>query len=67
MSKALDNVIIFKRDIIHQLLKECSLEQANLFGRLFGEIDAIPERCLDNAITLCERTVSKNLKTCRNV
>lgn len=57
---ALHKVIEFKRDIIKDFLAQCTKEQVNLFNRLYGSVDTIPENKMDWAIEQCERTVENN-------
>ena len=60
-SKALARVIEFKRQMMRDFLAQCTGAQVDLFNRMYGSVDKIPENKMDWAIQQCERTVEKNL------
>jgi hypothetical protein len=59
-SKALARVTEFKRQMMRDFLAQCTEAQVDLFNRMYGSVDKIPEDKMDWAIQQCERTVAKN-------
>jgi len=51
-----------KREALENLLEQCTDGQQEMFFRIFGPTENIPENKLKDAISICERTVEKNAK-----
>jgi len=62
MSKTLDDIKIYRHDMLRNLLSQCTESQINLFNRMYGSIDTIPDEKINWAIQQCERTIEKNNK-----
>ncbi len=51
----------YKRELIHEILVQCTEEQKKFFNRMYGSIETIPEDKMKHAYSQCERTLLKNL------
>ena len=61
MSEALDKIDKYKRDILRELLSQCTEKQQEFFDHMYiYGIEKMPKEKLDWAITQCENTVKKN-------
>jgi hypothetical protein len=60
MSEALKRIEKFRKDVLQELLEKCTPEQQEFFKRIFPK--GVPDKDLNSAIQLCERTVIKNEK-----
>lgn len=60
MSETLDRLKNEKKQALKDLLNKCTEPQVNLFNRMYGSIETIPEEKIDWAIQQCESTVKKN-------
>jgi len=60
MSEALDDIKDYRKTVLTELLGQCTPKQQDLFNRMYGSLEAIPEEKIDWAIQQCERTVEKN-------
>ena len=56
----LPQVVTFKRQMLADLLSRCTEPQQALFARIWMDFKEVPEKDLDNAIRLCERTLHSN-------
>ena len=61
--KIKEDIKELKRNQIRGLLNQCKPEQVKFFNRMFGNIDEMPEKAMDDAYRLCEATVKKNKLT----
>ena len=53
------NIAEIKRKMIRELLDQCTEGEVDLFNRMYGSIDVIPEEKMSWAYTQCKRTVDK--------
>jgi hypothetical protein len=53
----------FKRQLLEDLMAECTPPQLELFGKCFP--DGVPSEKLTMALELCDRTVKKNREESR--
>jgi hypothetical protein len=59
-SDALKKIEDFRKRALIDLYDQCIPEQQNMFNRMYGSIDTIPNEKIDWAIQQCERTIAKN-------
>ena len=68
MSNALNQIDEFKRTLLRELLQQCTIEQQEMFGRMYKSVEDISEDKIPWALQQCERTIEKNRrnneKTC---
>ena len=50
----------FKREELREVLMQCTSKQIELFNRMYGSIDEIPEEKMDWAYTQCINTLKKS-------
>ncbi len=50
----------FRRQLVAELLNQCTTDQKNFFNRMYGGIDIIEDSKLRNAYSQCKRTVEEN-------
>ncbi len=55
-------VLALKRQKLKELCDQLKPEQLDLFNKAFGNIELLPERTLNTAIDLVERTIIGNQK-----
>jgi hypothetical protein len=64
MSKTLDRLQTEgkanKIEALQELLNSCTEEERAAFSRFYGLVEMVPEKRLDSAIKLVERTIRKN-------
>lgn len=60
MSESLKRIKKFKKKILRELYDQCTEGQQDLFNRMYGSIQVIPEEKVELAILQCERTIKKN-------
>lgn len=58
MSAALDRVEAFRRQVLNELLAQCTTPQQDMFKRVYP--NGVPDSKVTEAILLCERTISEN-------
>lgn len=51
----------YKRELIRDILVQCTEKQQEFFNRMYGSIETIPEDKMRHAYSQCERTLLKNL------
>lgn len=49
-----------ERDVLKELLAECSQKQQNLFKKMYNSVDTIPKEKIEWAIVQCENTIREN-------
>ncbi len=52
--------IEFKRNLVKELLSQCTEEQQGFFNRMYKSIDDIPEEKMRWAYLQCQRTIENN-------
>ena len=62
MSETLDRIAKFKHDELRKLLSQCLAGEIELFNRMYGSIDDIPEEKINWAIEQCERAIDRRKK-----
>lgn len=63
METLAQKVEAFKREETAKLLIQCTDKQVEFFHRLYPKgVHSMPEKDLDNAYDLCQRTIIKNNK-----
>ena len=63
ITKKFDSTVAeVKREMIRELLGQCTEDQVGIFNRIYGSIDVIPESKMRNAYVKCARTIEKNQK-----
>lgn len=60
MSESLKQIEDYRRQVLADLLAQCTLEQIDLFNRMYGSIEDIRDDQIDWAIQQCERTIKEN-------
>ena len=52
-----------KRNILREMLLGCTQKQIEMFNRMYGSVDRIPETKMDRAYDQIKRTLEKNQQT----
>ena len=52
----------FKREMLRDVLNQCTEKQIAFFNRMYGSIDAISESKMRHAYFQCVKTIEKNQK-----
>jgi len=60
MSEALQKIEDFKRQLMDEMLGQCLPKQQEFFHKIFR--NGVPDGKVEGAITLIERTLTKNIK-----
>ena len=60
MTSWMDDLELFKREVLKKKLDECTVSQQEFFKELFPQ--GVKSNQLDEAIELCYRTITKNKK-----
>lgn len=53
-------LLSYKRELLAGLLNQCTLEQRDIFYRMYPSVAEIPESKIDWAVQQCERTIECN-------
>lgn len=62
-SQAMKRIEDYKRKEMRTLLLQCTEGQVNLFNRMYGSVDTIPESKMSWAFEQIEATIKKNNST----
>lgn len=64
MSEALNKIYKYERQVLADLISQCTEEQQAFFERIHPNctVENFPQDKLKNAMGLCERTIAKNNK-----
>ena len=60
-SEALERIRWFRRQTLAGLYNLCTVEQQDVFNRMYGSLSKISEAKIDWAIQQCENTIKKNM------
>ena len=60
MTSWMDDLELFKREVLKKKLDECTVSQQEFFKELFPQ--GVKSNQLDEAIEFCYRTITKNKK-----
>lgn len=52
----------YKRNMLRELLDQCTEKQIDFFNRMYGSVDLIPEDKMKRAYEQCKDTLIKNKK-----
>lgn len=55
-----DKAAEYKRELLREVLNQCTPEQIDLFNRMYKSIDEIPDEKMDWAYQQCLNTIKKN-------
>ena len=53
-------VVAFKRELVREVLDQCTEKDVSNFNKWFGSVDSIKEEKIEQLYDLCRRTLIKN-------
>jgi 3-methyladenine DNA glycosylase AlkC len=54
------DLVIYKRELLAELLNQCTFEQQTIFIKMYESVTNIAESSIEWAIKQCERTIELN-------